>query len=75
MNLKEGFIGGFLVLGFVIFIVGFLAGMVAVSFMPINADFTTLAIIVFVFGFITGMVTVALILVIVKLRELTTKPS
>jgi hypothetical protein len=71
MNLKEeGFIGGFLALGFVIFIVGFLAGMVAIAFIPVSADFTALAFLVFIFGFITGMVTVALLLVIIKLREL-----
>jgi hypothetical protein len=72
---KEGFIGGFLVLGFAIFIVGFLAGTVAIEFIPINGDFTTLSFIVFILGFITGMVTVALSLVIVKLRELTKKSS
>jgi len=76
MNLKkEGFIGGFLVLGFVIFIVGFLAGMVAIAFIPVNADSTTLAFMVFTFGFITGMVTVTLLLVIVKFRESTRKAS
>jgi hypothetical protein len=75
MDLKEGFLGGFLVLGFVIFIVGFLAGMVAISFIPINEEFTTLAFLVFVFGLIAGMVAVTLLLVIVKLRELTKKAS
>jgi hypothetical protein len=71
MNLKEeGFLGGFLILCFVIFIVGFLAGMVVVSFIPVNSEFTALALMVFVFGFMAGMVTVALLLVIVKLREL-----
>ncbi|MDH5754016.1 MAG: hypothetical protein OEY95_02235 [Candidatus Bathyarchaeota archaeon] len=76
MNLKEeGFIGGFLVLGFVIFIVGFLTGMLAIAFIPVKADLTTLSFMVFIFGFITGMVTVALLLVIVKLRELTSKSS
>jgi hypothetical protein len=70
MNLKkEGFIGGFLVLGFVIFIVGFLAGMVTIAFIPVNAESTAGAFMVFIFGFITGMVTVALLLVIIKLRE------
>jgi hypothetical protein len=74
MNLKkDGFIGGFLVLGFVIFIVGFLAGMVTIAFIPINGESTTLSFMVFIFGFITGMVIVALLLVIVKLRELTKK--
>ncbi|PIU58917.1 hypothetical protein COS86_06970 [Candidatus Bathyarchaeota archaeon CG07_land_8_20_14_0_80_47_9] len=75
MNLKEGFIGGFLVLAFVIFIVGLLAGMVMVSFIPVKADITMLAFIVFVFGFIAGMVTVALLLTVVKLREFTRKTS
>jgi heme/copper-type cytochrome/quinol oxidase subunit 2 len=76
MNLKEeGFIGGFLVLGLVIFVVGFLAGMMAIAFIPVNADFTALAFMVFIFGFITGMVTVALLLVIVKLRELARRAS
>jgi hypothetical protein len=76
MNLKEeGFLGGFLVLAFVIFIVGLLAGMVMVSFIPVKADITMLAFMVFIFGFITGMVTVALVLVIMKLRELARKAS
>jgi hypothetical protein len=63
-------LGGFLILGFAIFIVGFLAGMVVVSFIPVNAESTALALMVFVFGFMAGMVTVAILLVIVKLREL-----
>ena len=75
MDLKKGFIGGFLVLGFVIFIVGFLAGMVAIAFIPVSADSTTLSFMVFMFGLITGMVTVALLLVIIKLRELTKHSS
>ncbi len=74
MNLKEeGFLGGFLVLGFVVFILGFLTGMLAVAFIPVKADFTALALMVFIFGFITGMITVAMVLVIIKLRELTRK--
>lgn len=72
---KEGFIGGFLVLGFAVFIVGFLTGMLAIAFIPVGSDFTILAIIVFAFGLVTGMVTVALLLVIVKLRELARKTS
>jgi hypothetical protein len=70
---KEGFLGGFLVLGFAIFIVGFLTGAVVVEFIPINGDFTTLSFIVFILGFITGMITVTLSLIIVKFRELTKK--
>lgn len=76
MNVKEErFIGGFLVLSFVIFIVGFLTGMLAVAFIPVTSDFTALAFMVFIFGFITGMVTIALLLVILKTRELTRESS
>jgi hypothetical protein len=76
MNLREkGFLGGFLVLGFVIFIVGFLAGMVAIAFIPVNAESTTSAFIVFIFGFMTGLVTVAILLMIVKSRKLPSHSS
>jgi hypothetical protein len=75
MNLKEeGFLGGFLVLEFVIFIVGFLAGLVA-AFISVSAEPTTLAFIVFIFGFMTGIVTVAVLRVIVKSRKLTRHSS
>ena len=69
MDLK-GFTSGFLVLGFVVFIVGFLAGALAITLASVNFDSTALGFMVFIFGFITGMVTVALVLVIVKLGKL-----
>jgi len=69
MDVKEGFIGGFLILGFVVFIVGFLTGMLAIALIPVRPDFTALGFMVFTFGFITGMVTIALLLVIVKLTR------
>lgn len=75
MNVKEeGFLGGFLVLGFVIFIVGFLSGMLAISFIPVNQDFAILAAVVLIFGFIAGALTIALLLVIAKLRQLAREP-
>jgi uncharacterized membrane protein YqaE (UPF0057 family) len=75
MNLKEeGFLGGFLVLGFAIFIVGFLAGVVT-AFISVSAESATLEFILFVFGFMTGMATVAILLVIVKWRKLTSHSS
>jgi hypothetical protein len=73
MGIKEKFISGFLVLGFVIFIAGFLAGMIAVALIPIKPDFATLGFMILIFGFISGMVTVALLLVVMKLRELTSE--
>jgi uncharacterized protein (DUF983 family) len=70
MNLGEkGFLGGFLVLGFAIFIVGFLAGLVA-AFISVSTEPTTLLFMVFVFGFMTGIVTIAILRVIIKSRKL-----
>ena len=74
MDLK-GFTSGFLVLGFVVFIVGFLAGALAITLASVNFDSTALGFMVFIFGFITGMVTVVLLLVIVKSRELARRAS
>jgi hypothetical protein len=75
MNPKEeGFLGGLFVLGFAIFIVGFLAGVVA-AFISVSAEPTTLVFIVFILGFMTGIVTVAILRVIVKSRELTRHSS
>jgi len=67
MDIREGFVGVFLVLGFVIFIVGFLTGMLAIALIPVELDFTTLGYMVFIWGFMMGMITIALLLVIVKL--------
>jgi len=75
MNQKEeGFLGGFLVLGFAILIVGFLAGLVT-AFISVSMKPATLEFIIFVFGFVTGMVTVAIVLAIVRSRKLTRHSS
>jgi hypothetical protein len=58
---ERGFIGGFLVLGFAIFITGFLTGMLAIALIPVKPDFTVLEFMLLVLGFVTGMVTIALI--------------
>ena len=75
MNAKEGgLIGGFLVLGFAIFIVGFLAGLVT-AFISVSTEPATLEFMVFIFGFMTGMVAVAITLVIVRSRRVTRHSS
>jgi 4-amino-4-deoxy-L-arabinose transferase-like glycosyltransferase len=71
---KEGFLGGFLVLGFAIFIVGFLAGVVT-AFISASTESATLEIIVFAFGFVAGAVTASILLIIVKSRKLTKHSS
>jgi hypothetical protein len=75
MAVKEGFLGGFLVLGFALFIVGFLTGMLAFIMMPLTPNTEGTGFIIFVFGFITGMTTIALVLVTIKLTQLTKKPQ
>jgi len=75
MSVNKEFMSGFLVLGFVIFIVGFLSGMLAVALIPVKPDFTALGFMVFVFGFITGTVIIALMVVMIKLNELSKKSS
>jgi len=71
MRTEKSFIGGFLVLGFAIFIVGFLTGMLAIALIPANPETTTLGFMAFILGFITGMVVIALTLVVVQLSRLT----
>lgn len=68
VKISEGFIGGFLVLGFVIFIVGLLVGMMAVDFVSLKIDAAALFAI-FSLGFLVGMLTVVLVLVSVKMLE------
>jgi hypothetical protein len=70
MDLEKGFLGGFLVLGMVLFVVGFLTGMLAIAIIPMTADSTMVEFMLFVLGLMAGMVTVALASVVVKLGKL-----
>jgi hypothetical protein len=74
MDLEKGFLGGFLVLGMVLFVVGFLTGMLAIAIIPMKADSVMVEFMLFILGLVTGMVTIALALVVVKLSRLQ-KPS
>jgi len=75
MQFERGFRGGFLVLTFVVFVVGFLTGMLAVALIPIGTDLTALGFMIFALGFVSGMLTIALVLMTVKTAELTKKTS
>jgi len=74
-RLKEGFLGGFLILSCVIFIIGFMTGIVAISLVPAKPDFAAFGFAVFAFGFLIGMVTIVLLQVIIKLNEMTKQPK
>jgi len=75
MHVERGIMAGFLVLGFAIFIVGFLTGMVAIEVIPISADATTVGFMLFILGLVTGMLTVALVLAVIQFNELKKKSS
>ncbi len=74
-RLEEGFTSGFLILGLVIFIAGFLMGMLAIALIPAKADYTVLGLLLFSFGFVLGMVVIALMWVVVRLNEFAKKSS
>jgi len=70
MDLEKGFVGGLLVLRVIVFVAGFLAGMLFLGTVHVPSDAAMIGLMSFAFGLITGMVTVALVLVVVKIREI-----
>jgi hypothetical protein len=70
MGLEKGFLGGFLVLGVTIFVAGFLAGMLFLGTIHVSSDTATVGLMSFVLGLITGMLTIALVLVVMRIREI-----
>jgi hypothetical protein len=68
MKVKEGFIEGFLVLGFAIFILGLLVGMLALALINVKID-QAILFITFSTGMITGILIISLILVTYKVRS------
>ena len=69
MQRERGFLGGFLVLGFAIFIAGFLLGMLAIALVPANLD-PLIEFIIFAVGFVIGLLTVALMWVVIRLTRM-----
>ena len=66
---EEGFLSGFLVLAFVIFIFGFLVGMVAVAMIPVRSDYTFLGLTLFSLGFVCAIVAAALFMLLTRYRR------
>lgn len=62
--------GGFVVLGFAIFIVGFLTGMLAIAVISVKSDVTVLGFMTFTLGLLTGLLAMALVLVTIRLTKL-----
>jgi hypothetical protein len=70
MQVGKGFIAGFLVLGFAIFVFGFLVGLYSIAVIPATADAASLGVLAFGIGLIAGVLVVALILVIMRFNEM-----
>lgn len=65
---EKRILAGFLVLGFAVFIAGFLAGVLAIGLVPLEIEFMVL-LMVFSLGYIAGALTVALVLVALQLLK------
>jgi membrane protein implicated in regulation of membrane protease activity len=69
MRSENGFLGGFLILSFAIFIAGFLTGMLALAVLDVSSDLTTLGLMIFALGFVAGILLVGLTYTFVRLRR------
>ena len=67
--MEKSFITGFIVLGFVIFIAGFLAGMLAVALVSVEMDFAA-GFMIFSLGFIIGLLTITMVLIRLKFTKM-----
>jgi hypothetical protein len=69
MHVEKGFLGGFLVLAFAVFIAGFLTGILAIAILNFSLDVATLGFIYFVVGLITGLVILVIALTAWQIRK------
>jgi uncharacterized membrane protein YciS (DUF1049 family) len=69
MDLEKGFLGGFLILGFALFIAGFLTGMLAFAVAQASSDLATLGLMIFALGFVAGILTVGLTYTFMRWRK------
>ncbi|MEM3551815.1 MAG: hypothetical protein QXV01_12090 [Candidatus Bathyarchaeia archaeon] len=66
---RDGSMDNILVLGFVIFIAGFLAGLLAILMIPVSPDVTIFGVIYFILGFAVGIIVFALMRLTVKIKR------
>ena len=69
MSLEKGFLSGFLILGFAIFIAGFLTGMLAFTVVHVSSDLATLGLMIFALSFVAGILTVGLTYTFMRWRK------
>jgi membrane-bound ClpP family serine protease len=69
LNLEKGFLGGFLIMGFALFVTGFLTGMLSIAVLHAPSDFTTLGLITFALGLAVGIFIVVFTIAIIRHRK------
>lgn len=67
--MEKGFLSGFSILGFAIFIAGFLTGMLALSVLGVSSDLTTLGLMIFALGLVVGVLLVGLTYIFLRWRK------
>ncbi len=69
MRVERVFLGGFLVLAFGVFIVGFLTGILAIAILNFSLDVATLGFMYFLVGLIAGLVIIVVVMVAWRIRK------
>jgi len=69
MRVERGFLGGFLVLAFGVFIAGFLTGILAIAILNFSLDVATLGFMYFLVGLLTGSVILIIAITAWRIRK------
>ena len=74
MDTGKGFMTSFFVLGFGVFVAGFLAGMLALAIVPVSGDTAAVSSLLFALGFISGLLLSGIAIITIRLRKLKEEP-
>ncbi len=69
MRVDQGFLGGFLILAFAVFIAGFLTGILSIAILNFSLNVAQLGFLYFLVGLIAGLVVLILALTAWKIRK------
>ena len=75
MTISKDYFFGFIVLGFAIFIAGFLTGMLAIAVLDLSVSATDAGMMFLALGFIGGAVLTALVALVIRIRAERKKTS
>jgi hypothetical protein len=69
MRAERGFLGGFLILAFAVFIAGFLTGILSIAVLNFSLDAATLGFVYFVVGMLTGLIILVVVMTAWRIRK------